>query len=148
MNAFEGCIGQMSTSHHSCLVSSIMFDIKDEMCGDLLTSLWDSLLVELSFVDEGWVFVKLVHLRIAGFVPSLVSVFFIKADCFVPISWHTKSVFTSRRRAKGPQSHLVCKLTQLLLPLGASFETAPSWEIQHIVLQGALCCRDGIVIFH
>ena len=79
-----------------------MLHVKDQMCGDLLVALWDFLFVELSLIYKGQVFVKLIHLCVMGFMPSMVFVFFVEADCFIPIAGCAKSVLVSRRRSERP----------------------------------------------
>ena len=74
----------MSIRYASGLVSTIVFDVEDQMDLDLLISIW---WLATTMINEGIVVIKLVHFKMCGTFPFGVTVSKVYLLCVLIVPW-------------------------------------------------------------
>ena len=85
----------MSVGNEVCSVATIVFDVEDKVYLDLLVARWDVFV--WSFIDEHFVAIYLVDLKVAGFFPLGIAILLIEFHGMIEVARDFETILVAGR---------------------------------------------------
>ena len=119
----------MAVSDESCLVTSIVFDVLDDVHPDLLVPFWN--LVSNPPIFEGVVLVDLTKFQNLSIAPLGVSILLVQTHGLSVIAWDLVPVLVDGSTSEGFELGLIQQTQCLLLVLDIRLKGLPSIQLKY-----------------
>ena len=143
VDAVDGDVGEVSVGDKTCLVTTVMLDVVDEVESDLLMSLRRGNVGTM--INEGFVLKDLVEFHSHGVLPAGVLVLLIHPFGVGEVLGDLKTVLVTRCGMEGTKLGLICEAEEFLLSLDDVLEPFSPWSVKEVVLLDVDGAGDGII---